>query len=213
MQKILILVTSILIISCGRKSPESKQVEKAQKEYDSISKALEQSLSDLENNIITDEIDYTKTDCSNWIVTKTDAVTGKKETKLKEAIVFNKTLINGKRYKVGKNNLELSLRTDKSEIVLDFHVLNLGACADDEDKINILFTDNTRMELKNQAQYNCDAVIAIWLPKNSKKLKELMTKKIKTIRPTMNNKYFDIECVENSSIHLNNAIKCLIEAK
>jgi hypothetical protein len=213
MKKLIILFTSILLVSCGGKSPESKQADKAQKELDSISKSLTQEIEDISNNILKDDIDYTKTDCAYWVETKTDAVTGKTKTKAKETIVFGKTLIEGKRYKLGKNNIELSLRLDKNDVVFQFHIVGFGACADDKDKINILFNDNTRLELRNEADYNCDGIIAVWLPKNSKKLKELMSKTIKTIRPTMNNEYIDIECIENSSTHLNNAIKCLTETK
>lgn len=198
-----------ILIGCGQN--KENKVDKAQKEHDSTMKVLEETLAELEQGIVADSIKYDSDDCSYWIEEVNDDVVGTKKIRMREAIVFGKSLVKENKYQYSDNNIELDARLDDKQVVLQFHVVGLTSCVDEDAKINILFTDDTRLELKNEAEFNCDAHIAVWFNKGSSNLEQLKTKTIKTIRATIDNKYFDIDCLANSSVHLNKSIACLIE--
>lgn len=207
--KYLILILTVLIFSsCGN---NDSNLEKLKKQTDSLEKDLEITLKELDEGIMKDEIDYNNTDCKYWVVSKKDDITGKTDTKIKSTIVIGTKQLANNKIKIPKLNAEISVRKDNKEIVIRFDVNGLSPCVDEKDKINILFTDDSKMEIVNQAEYNCDGQIVVWLTAKSKKLLDLKSKKIKKIRATISNQSLDLEFSDNNAVHLNKVLSCISE--
>ena len=70
-------------------------------------------------------------------------------------------------------------------IILVIQAVGAGSCIDEGAKINILFTDGTRLELLTDSKFNCDRKATVYFggifgKKNQ--LSQLKTKKIQTMR-------------------------------
>ncbi|MCB9227827.1 MAG: DUF3157 family protein [Chitinophagales bacterium] len=89
-------------------------------------------------------------DCSNYISTEVDKVTGKSTVAAKEMLIVSKD--------GGKNGFGFYiLKSDRGSIIFSIQAVGAGNCIDDDDKMNVLFRDGTRIELVNDADFNCDA--------------------------------------------------------
>lgn len=102
---------------------------------------------------------------------------------------------------------------DKS-LIFAIKVVGAGRCIDEKNKINILFTDNTRLELISNNDFNCDANSVVYFGKifgKKDELKQLSTKKIKAMRVWTRNSFVQENFPSEKSDYIYNVINCLIK--
>lgn len=144
-------------------------------------------------------------DCSNWILTQIDKVDGTSTTTGKKVItVLNNT---------GKTCFRiLIMKYLESGVVLSINAYGAGNCIDQGAKINILFTDGSRLVLSNNGKFNCEKeAILIFggaFGKNSE-LEQLKSKKIQTMRVWTTNSFVQEDFTEENQTEIINVIKCI----
>jgi hypothetical protein len=144
-------------------------------------------------------------DCSNWIKTKEDKVSGKSFTTMKDYLVVSND--------GGKKGLGISLMsTEKNSIILNIKAAGAGGCIDKGAKINILFTDETRLELATESDFNCKGNATVYFGDvfgKKKQLKELQTKKIDVMRVWTSDSYVEEKFEVEQAEQFKNVINCL----
>ncbi|HMM18339.1 MAG TPA: hypothetical protein PKC47_12540 [Petrimonas sp.] len=88
--------------------------------------------------------------CEDLITKEIDKVTGKSNISAKDPLIIS-----------NKDDDKLSilfLKGDKNVIIVAVQAIGASRCIDDDNKINILFRDGTRLELRNNGKFNCDAM-------------------------------------------------------
>ena len=143
-------------------------------------------------------------DCNNWTRIEEDKVAGKSFTVMKEPLVISKD--------GGKTGFDITLLLTERSIVVSITTSGTVGCIDEGDKINILFTDGTRMELANQSSFNCKGNATIYFggifgKKGS--LKELKEKKIDTLRVWTRDNYVEEKFTDEQAEQLKNTLICL----
>jgi hypothetical protein len=119
-------------------------------------------------------------DCSAYVDTSTDRMTGKVSTSGKAPIIISSD--------GGKTGFNVSLIYTESEkaIGLFFRFVEPGnGCADDNAPIHILFTDGSKLSLVSHDKFNCDGEATIFFRGvfgQEDILTKLTTKKIKALR-------------------------------
>lgn len=108
----------------------------------------------------------------------------------------------------------VSLEKHYSGLVMYLKVYGAGHCLDEGSVIDVLFTDETSIELKNGKSWNCKNSSAVYFGKHSNNLEELqdlMNKNIKKMRvQTFEGKVtesFNLESSEN----IKNTLNCLYD--
>lgn len=144
-------------------------------------------------------------DCSNWILTQIDKVDGTSTTAGKKVItVLNNT---------GKTGFSiLIMKYLESGVALSINAYGAGNCIDQYAKINILFTDGSRLVLSNNGKFNCDNTSILLFGGAFGKINELeqlKSKKIQTMRVWTTNSYVQEDFTEENQIEINNVIKCM----
>jgi len=146
-------------------------------------------------------------DCSDYIVTETDKMTGKSSTGAKETLVISED--GGK---TGFGIYALNSSSSKS-LIFVVQAVGAGGCVDDDDKINILFRDGSRLELVNNGKFNCDAKMTLYFGGSfgkKKQLEELATKEIETMRVWTSKSYVEKDFSSEQSKRLMKTISCLM---
>lgn len=143
--------------------------------------------------------------CSNWIKTEYDKVTGKSITSMKDYLKVSKD--------GGNNGFGIDLLLgEKSVIIFTIKAVGAGRCIDEGNKINILFTDGTRLELVSEKDYNCNGdAVAYFRGVFGKKsqLNELKTKKIDVMRVWTNDGYVEEKFEPEQAEQFMNGLNCL----
>jgi hypothetical protein len=155
-----------------------------------------------ENKITTDS--SKKSDCSNFIQTIEDKMDGEKTT-------YSKNLISVPNFNENKKFvLSLSLGPN-NEII--FLIIAVGAgCIEEKNKINILFTDGSRLQLFSNDEFNCKGETTLYFGGifgRTKELQELKTKKIQTMRIATTDTYFEKDFTDENSNEFFQTINCL----
>jgi len=146
-------------------------------------------------------------DCSSYIETTEDKVTGRKTTSSKETIIVSKD--------GGKKGFGIYLMQG-SKGSLIFSIQAVGAesnCIDEGAKINILFTDGSRMELASNSDVNCKGNATVYFGGvfgKKKQMDELQAKKIQTMRVWTSRGYVEEDFTTDQSTQIMQAAKCLI---
>ena len=144
-------------------------------------------------------------DCSNWIKTKEDKVSGESYTSMKEYLIVSKD--------DGKNGFGISLMlSGKSSIILSVKAAGASGCIDKGSKINILFTDGTRLELASAEDFNCKGNATLYFGDvfgKKKQLAELQTKKIEVMRVWTSESYVEEKFEDEQAEQFKNALNCL----
>jgi hypothetical protein len=98
-------------------------------------------------------------------------------------------------------------------INLFFVVYGGGSCVDDKARINILFTDGSRMEMYNDVDFNCDQIFSLnflGMSGKKKQLQSLMTKNLDKVRiSTSDGKSVSQIFDKSQSDKFRESIKCL----
>lgn len=151
-----------------------------------------------------DSIVIESSDCNSLIKTTTDKMTGKSTTSANNSI----TLTEG-----GKTGLGIFLmKSSGGAIILTIQTVGAGSCIDEGSKINLLFDDGSRLELINDADFNCKGKATVYFGDvfgKTKQLAELQTKKISTMRVWTNDSYVEKDFPEDKKAQFFNVINCL----
>lgn len=142
--------------------------------------------------------------CADVIIDQTDIVTGNKTRSTKEGIIVSKD---------GKNGFGIHLfqGTGKA-LIFSATVVGAGPCIDDNNKMNVLFRDGTRIELLHEGDFNCEGSFTLYLGGAFGKKREMeyfMTREVKIMRIWTSKSYVEEELTSDNSKTLKKAFECL----
>ena len=144
-------------------------------------------------------------DCSNWIKTKEDKVSGNSYTIMKDYLVISQD--------GGKKGFGINLMlSGNNSIIFSIKAAGAGGCIDKGAKINILFTDGTRMELASESDFNCKGNATVYFGDvfgKMSQLNELKGKKIDTMRVWTSDSYVEQKFSDYEAEQFKNALNCL----
>lgn len=144
-------------------------------------------------------------DCSNYIETTEDKMTGKKSTAGKSTIVVS---TDG-----GKKGLGILLmKSSSGSLIVSIQAVGAGSCIDEGNKINILFKDGSKLELASDGKFNCKGNATLYFGGvfgKKKQLEELKTKKIQTMRVWTSDSFVEKDFTEDNSDEFFHTINCL----
>ena len=145
-------------------------------------------------------------DCSNYIETTEDKMTGRKTTAAKSSIVVS---TDG-----GKKGLGILLMlSEKGTIIMSISAVGAGHCIDEGDKINILFADGSKLELASDGKFNCQGDATVYFGGvfgKKKQLEELKSKKIQTMRVWTSDGFVEKDFTSDNSQEFFQTINCLL---
>ena len=101
----------------------------------------------------------------------------------------------------------------RGRIMFSIKALGAGGCIDDDDKMNVLFRDGTRIALTNDGDFNCDGDYTQYFGGAFQKKKELemfRTKEIETIRISTSDSYVEEDFSSDQSIELMKTVDCFL---
>ncbi len=154
----------------------------------------------VDTNQITDN-----SDCSKYISTTVDKVTGKSSTAAKDMLIVSKD--------GGKKGFGIYVLKNGKSIIFSIQAVGAGNCIDDDDKMNVLFRDGTRIALTNDSDFNCDAKYTQYFGGAFGKKKELemfRTKEVETIRIWTSDSYVEEDFSSDQSKELMKTVDCLL---
>lgn len=144
-------------------------------------------------------------DCLNWIKTVEDKVSGKSFTSMKDYLVLSQD--------GGKKGFGINLMLSNSNsIIFSIKAAGAGSCIDKGAKINILFTDGTRMELASDGDFNCKGNSTIYFGGSfgeKSQLNEIKVKKIDIMRVWTSDSYVEQKFDPDQAEQFKNALNCL----
>jgi hypothetical protein len=146
-------------------------------------------------------------DCTNWIKTTEDKVSGETYTSMKDHLVVSQD--------GGKKGFGISLMlSGNNSIIFSIKTVGAGSCIDKGAKINILFTDGTRMELASDGDFNCKGNSTVYFGGifgKKSQLNELKEKKIDTMRVWTSDSYVEQKFEIDQAEQLKNSLNCLLK--
>ncbi len=190
---VVVLVTVMMVLaSCGNAQKKAEQAK-----LDSV--LVADSLAQIEKA----KID--SSDCSNWIDTDIDKVTGDTLISSKKTLIVS---TDG-----GKTGFGIwMMQSSVSDLILVIQAVGAGSCIDEGEKINILFTDGSRLELANDGDFNCEEEATVYFGGifgKKKQLEELKTKKIQTMRVWTSDGYVQEDFTKDNQEEFYHVINCL----
>ena len=148
-----------------------------------------------------------KSDCSNFISTEVDKVTGNSTVAAKNVLIVSR---DGGKYGFGI----FVLKSNSGSIIFSIQAVGAGSCIDDNNKMNILFRDGARLELTNEGKFNCEAKYTQYFGGifgKKKELEMLKTKEIETMRIWTSKSYVEENFNADQSKELMNVVRCLLD--
>ncbi|APA65656.1 hypothetical protein [Maribacter sp. 1_2014MBL_MicDiv] len=153
-----------------------------------------------------DASDYSL-ECSDIIETTVDKMTGKSSTAATETLIISND--------GGKNGLGIYALNGANSTIVVIQAVGAGNCMDDDNKVNILFRDGSRLELYNNGKFNCEAKMTLYFGGifgKNKQMKELASKEIETMRVWTSKSYVEKDFSSYQSKQFMNTVKCLSES-
>lgn len=142
-------------------------------------------------------------DCSTVVSTTHDRVSGKSTTMMDSPLVLSED---------GKSGLIMSALKGRQSIIWSITAIGASSCVDDDNKVNILFTDGTRMEIENDVDFNCDGRHTTYYGGvfgKRAQLDALATKDIEVVRVWTRRGYVEKTLKPEQAAHLRTAFACL----
>lgn len=142
-------------------------------------------------------------DCSTLTTEETDKMTGKTSKYLSETLVVSKD---------NKNGLGISLVKTAQTLIFVTRAVGAGSCINDDNKMNLLFRDGSRMEVTNMGKFNCKANFTLYLGgefRTKKELAELQAKEIATMRIWTSDGFVEEDFTPEQSAIFKAAVGCL----
>lgn len=144
-------------------------------------------------------------DCADLISTETDKMTGKSTTASKETLIISED--------GGKTGFGIFIMDISGSLVFSIQAVGAGSCIDDDNKMNVLFRDGTRLELVNNGKFNCDGKFTLYFGGSFGKKKELemfRTKEVETMRIWTSKSYVEKDFSSDQSKQLMKTVDCLL---
>jgi len=144
--------------------------------------------------------------CDEYTMTTVDKVTGKSSVSSKGTIIVSKD--------GGKKGFGIIVLKSGKSVILSIQAVGAGSCIDDDNKMNILFRDGTRLELRNDGKFNCKGNYTQYFGGSfgkKKQLEMLKTKEVEIMRVWTSKSYVEETFTEEQSDELMNTIRCLSE--
>jgi hypothetical protein len=141
--------------------------------------------------------------CSALTEIKTDKVTGKTSTTNKEPIIITKD---------DKNGIVINIIKFSEGLILSIKAIGAGNCIDEGDKIYVLFSDKSKLELASDGDFNCDSKATIYFGGvfgKKAQLRELLAKRIETIRVWTNNSFVEEDFTKENADAFYYTLRCL----
>lgn len=143
-------------------------------------------------------------DCSSMIISETDKMTGKTFVSSRTIVVTDD----------GKTGFKIFIMRLKEETIsLSIGVYGASSCIDEGSKINILFTDGNRIELKTDNKFNCDGDATVYFGGywgKKKELNMLRYRQIATMRVWTTKSFVQKDFNEENKILFQGGMKCLL---
>lgn len=145
-------------------------------------------------------------DCSAYTKTTTDRITGKSYFHSNSIIVSNDD---------GKTGFLLLAQKHNDIIILTIKGVDKGlGCLDDNQEINILFTDGSRLTVASNSKFNCDNKLDFYfggLYGKSSELNQLTTKKISALRMNSRKSSMERDFNDEQATAFMESLKCLLK--
>jgi hypothetical protein len=158
-----------------------------------------------EQKIITSQA-KDNSNCSKYISTEIDKVTGESSIAAKDMLIVSKD--------GGKKGFGIFImKSQRGSIIFSIQAVGAGNCIDDDDKMNVLFRDGTRIALTNDSDFNCDAIYTQYFGGVFGKKKELemfRTKEVETIRIWTSDGYVEEDFTADQSKEFMKTVDCLL---
>lgn len=150
-------------------------------------------------------------DCSGWIEVKEDKVMGTSTVTMKNPPTLRDTSFGVRKLILIDFGKRISSKGDV-KIYFSAKVVGDLICFNDKSRINILFKDETRLEILSDIDFNCDGLVIVYFDNTDKKyLNDLKSKKIDIIRFWTTNGYVEGQLSERESAGFLKSLNCLIE--
>lgn len=147
--------------------------------------------------------------CESLITETNDKVSGNKFINSTKKILISKDKKNG----IAIMIMSPASGETKGAMIIVIDVLGSSPCISEEQKMNVLFRDGTRLELKN-GNTNCSGRFNVYFGgdfKLSPKYKELSTKEIETIRVWTTNGAIQEDLSNSDSKKLMKTFRCFAD--
>jgi len=141
--------------------------------------------------------------CSTQISVDEDRVAGRSIASSK-SIVATKDDVNGLVIRMQRN-----LTSPHSSILLVIVAVGASPCISEGSLINVLFDDDSRLELKTNNKFNCDGRAVVYLGLTSERLNTLCDKKIKTLRVWTHKSYVQEDLTDEQAQLIASSLDCL----
>jgi len=151
------------------------------------------------------KVQHDLSDCNYWIAATIDKMTGESSTHS-----TNNLIISNDGAKTGIVICSYKVKT--ALIIMYIYPYGAGSCIEVSSKVNILFTDGSKLELNHDGEFNCKQTIYIGFGGifgKGSKLNELKTKKIQTMRVWTNDGYVERDFTEENQNEFLGVINCL----
>ncbi len=148
------------------------------------------------------------TTCDAYISTNVDKVTGDKTTSGKKNIIVSKD--------GGKKGFGFLLMNSKKVLIMSIKAVGASGCIDDDAKMNVLFTDGSRLELVNNGKFNCKSKFTLYFGGSFGKKKEFESfknKEVEIIRIWTRKSYVEETFTKQQREDLKNTVNCLVNAQ
>jgi hypothetical protein len=142
--------------------------------------------------------------CDTFTTVHTDKVSGTSYKMMAESIIVSKD------YKT--SGLNITMLNGSKSVILSIVAVGSSRCIEKSSKINILFTDGTRMELVTDGDFNCKNTATIYFGcvfgKKTQR-EELCTKDIDIMRVWTSAGYVEEKFSADQANKFKNSLKCL----
>lgn len=158
----------------------------------------------VKSEILTSEQPLKPSDCGAFISTEIDKVTGKSTTASKETLIISSD--------GGRTGFGILMLNISGTVVLSIQAAGGGSCIDDDDKMNILFRDGTRIELINNGKFNCEGKFTLYLGGKlggKKELESFKSKEIEIMRIWTSKSYVEMDFNVSQSRQFLQTVSCL----
>lgn len=157
------------------------------------------------DTVKTQESTLDPNDCSNWIKVEEDKVAGTSYEVIKEYLIVSKD--------GGTKGFGIDLmKSSRGSVILSIKAAGGGGCIDKGQKINILFTDGSRIELHTDGDFNCKGKATVYFGGmfgKKSELKELQAKDIDIMRVWTSDSYVEEKFNAAQATQFKNALTCL----
>lgn len=156
----------------------------------------------------TTETETLPTECDAYISTEVDKVTGKSSTAARKSIVVSE---NG-----GKKGFGFFLMNSKNTLIMSITAVGASGCIEEDAKMNVLFTDGTRLELVNDGKFNCKSKFTLYFGGSfggNSELKHFMNKEVEIMRIWTSKSYVEETFTQQQREDLKHTVNCLVSAQ